>query len=622
MIIPLELDNIDIGISSINLVSKDSISKDYYPDYIPTNLIDNNTTIEPLHYSHINMENYKSNQHKIVLTKIAFNLIPNMTYDFSILVKTNNYYIDDNQWKIYIEIVSKKTNNILEKMDYYKISSYTDNNNSFGWFLIKWYWRAPKTINTEENYNIIFNSIGIDKCPLSNNTMIYSIMNPKINLMEYCDNLIPNDNLRHGWDEYSIYQINDTIEDTILQWNTILDWNCKNIVYPNEIIDKPIIKFKFNYSYINDEQRKLYHTYWQCKKNILPLKPYTNYIYSIYIKTTPSGVLLEQYNALYTNKLNLNNIDYRPKSVYAIIYIGNNRDKLKSEKIEIKPTISGSIYPHKPVIDNDENKIENNGWVKCIWKFNTEDLLKDDEKCINLYLFTYSLRPNIMYLYHPQLIEEFEYVPVLPNTKINTSLLTNNEKKILIINNSITTDILQYFLVDSLQISSKNIDRNVNEVNSVLDYTNIGIIDIIIYFFNSNNDIDISINELLKPSLFTKLPNDIKLFIIIDKQPILDLENKIMLKYSYHNRKITTINDNILEVEKYPTNLFILGWTNNDTQQSLIELLIDKIKINNYNLSIMDILNEIDNENLILYYNRDITKYDMFVNHNKTTTIF
>ena len=176
MIIPLELDNIDIGISSINLVSKDSISKDYYPDYIPTNVIDNNTTIEPLHYSHINMENYKSNQHKIVLTKIAFNLIPNMTYDFSILVKTNNYYIDDNQWKIYIEIVSKKTNNILEKMDYYKISSYTDNNNSFGWFLIKWYWRAPKTINTEENYNIIFNSIGIDKCPLSNNTMIYSTL--------------------------------------------------------------------------------------------------------------------------------------------------------------------------------------------------------------------------------------------------------------------------------------------------------------------------------------------------------------------------------------------------------------------------------------------------------------
>ena len=94
-----------------------------------------------------------------------------------------------------------------------------------------------------------------------------------------------------------------------------------------------------------------------------------------------------------------------------------------------------------------------------------------------------------------------------------------------------------------------------------------------------------------------------------------------MLKYSYHNRNITTINNNMLEVEKYPTNLFILGWTCNENQQSLIELLIDKIKVNNYNLSIMDILNEIDNENLILYYNRDITKYDMFINHNKTSSI-
>ena len=74
----------------------------------------------------------------------------------------------------------------------------------------------------------------------------------------------------------SIYQTNDMIEDGLLQWNTILDWNCKNIVYPNKIVDSPIIKFKFNYSYINDEERKLYHTYWQCKKNILPLKPYTS----------------------------------------------------------------------------------------------------------------------------------------------------------------------------------------------------------------------------------------------------------------------------------------------------------------------------------------------------------
>ena len=166
MIIPLELDNIDIGISSINLVSKDSISSDYYPDYIPTNLIEDTTNIEPLHYSHINVENYKSNQHKIPLNKLVFNLIPNMNYSFSILVKTNNYYIDDNQWKIYIEIVSTKTNNIFKKMDYYKIPSYKDDNSSYGWFLIKWYWHTPKTININENYIIIFNSIGIDSIPI------------------------------------------------------------------------------------------------------------------------------------------------------------------------------------------------------------------------------------------------------------------------------------------------------------------------------------------------------------------------------------------------------------------------------------------------------------------------
>ena len=111
-----------------------------------------------------------------------------------------------------------------------------------------------------------------------------------------------------------------------------MDWNYKNIVYPNKIFDSPIIKFRFNYSYSN-ETRKVYHSYWQCKKNIIPLKPHTNYIYSIYIKTTPPGILLEQYNALYTNKLHINNIDYRPKSIYLIIYVGNTRDKLKSEKI-------------------------------------------------------------------------------------------------------------------------------------------------------------------------------------------------------------------------------------------------------------------------------------------------
>lgn len=622
MIIPLELDNTDIGVASINLLDKTTIPKDYYPEYNPMNLVEN-TTIVPIHYSHINMENYKTNIHKLHLKKYIFNLIPNMTYSFSIIVKTNNYYIDEHQWKIYIEIISVKTNNILEKMDYYKIPYYCDtNNNNFGWHLIKWYWNTKKNININENYYIILNSIGLDKCPLSNSTIIYSIIEPKINLLDYSSNLIPNNNLRLGWDEYSIYKTNDIIEDTILEWNTILDWNCKNIVYPNIIVDSPIIKFRFNYSYINDEERKLYHTYWKCRKNLIPLKPHTNYRYSIYIKTTPPGILLEQYNALYSNKLNINNIDYRPKTVYVIIYIGNNRDKLKSEKIEIKPTISGSLYPNRPVIDNDDNTIENNGWVECVWKFNTEDLLKEEENSINLYLFTYSLRPNIIYLHNPILVEEFEFVPIFPTTKINISQLATNNKKILIMNNQSTTDVLQYFLVDSLNIDNKDIDRNINEVSGLFDYTNMGIRDIIIYYFNSNNDIDISINELLKSTFLTKLPNDLTLFIIVDKLQILDLGKKLMLKYCYHNRKITIIDEDILDSANYPTNLFILGWTINDKEQSLIELLINKIKENNYNISIMDMLDDIDNENLILYYNKNISKYDMFLNKNKCINLF
>ena len=145
-------------------------------------------------------------------------------------------------------------------------------------------------------------------------------------------------------------------------------------------------------------------------------------------------------------------------------------------------------------------------------------------------------------------------------------------------NNPSNTDVLQYFLVDSLNIDNKDIDRNINEVSGLFDYTNMGIRDIIIYYFNSNNDIDISINELLKSTFLTKLPNDLTIFIIVDKLQILDLGKKLMLKYCYHNRKINIIDDDILDSDNYPTNLFILGWTMNDKEQSLIELLINKIK--------------------------------------------
>lgn len=622
MIIPLDLDNTDIGVASINLVSKNSIPNDYYPDYIPTHLMENNNH-QPLHYSHINMDNYKTNIHKIQLNKECFNLIPNMTYSFSIIVKTNNYYIDDNQWKIDIEIISAKTNKIVEKMDYYKIPYYLDNNNSFGWFVIQWFWNTNKNIHINEHFYIIFNSIGIDKCPLSNSPVIYSIIFPQLKLLEYSTNLIPNSNLRFGWDEYSIYKTNDDMENTIVEWNSILDWNCQNIVYPNNIItDSPIIKFKFNYSYINNDERKLYHTYWHCKKNILPLKPRTNYKYSIYIKTTPTGILMQQYNALYTNKLNINNIDYRPKSIYLIIYIGNSRNKLKSEKIEIKPSISGSIYPNKPVIDINENTIENNGWVECVWKFNTEDLIIDGEYCLNLYLFTYSLRPNMIYLYNPILVEEYEYIPVLPNTTIHTKRLNFTEKKILIINSHSNNSLLYLFLTDSLQINNNNIDRNITEINAILEYTNNGIRDIILYYFDSINDIDISINELIKSNFLSKLPKSLKIFIIIDQQPITDIGNKICFRYYYHNKNITTIDNNILEIEKYPTNLYILGWYTNEHNKSLIDLLIHQIKLNNYNISILDILDDIDSENLLLYHNNSINKYDMFIHLNKTNCIF
>ena len=102
-----------------------------------------------------------------------------MTYSFSIIVKTNNYYIDEHQWNIYIEIISVKTNNVLEQTDYYKIPYYGDDNNNFGWHIIKWYWNTKKNISIDDNYYIILNSIGLDKCPLSNNTIIYSIINPK-----------------------------------------------------------------------------------------------------------------------------------------------------------------------------------------------------------------------------------------------------------------------------------------------------------------------------------------------------------------------------------------------------------------------------------------------------------
>ena len=105
-------------------------------------------------------------------------------------------------------------------------------------------------------------------------------------------------------------------------------------------------------------------------------------------------------------------------------------------------------------------------------------------------------------------------------------------------------------------------------INSILEYTNNGIRDIILYYFDSINDIDISINELIKSSFLTKLPKDLKIFIIIDQQAITDIGNKICFRYYYHNKNITTIDNNILEIEKYPTNLYILGWYTNEHNKS------------------------------------------------------
>ena len=113
----------------------------------------------------------------------------------------------------------------------------------------------------------------------------------------------------------------------------------------------------------------------------------------------------EQYNALYSNKLNIDEHDYRTKSIFAIIFLGEKRNLIKSEKFEIKPYISGSIYPNIEVTDESKNKITNNGWIKCIWEFKTEVL--EVLSCINIYFYTYSLRENIVYLYSPILCNNF-----------------------------------------------------------------------------------------------------------------------------------------------------------------------------------------------------------------------
>ena len=89
------------------------------------------------------------------------------------------------------------------------------------------------------------------------------------------------------------------------------------------------------------------------------------------------------------------------------------------------------------------------------------------------------------------------------------------------------------------------------------------------------------------------------------------LQSNLSFQYNYNNKKL-----NLLTNSNYGDNYYILGWLENDNTDSLIQLIIDTLNRNNHLISIIDLINEIDSSNILLYHNKYLTKYDMFININ------
>ena len=78
---------------------------------------------------------------------------------------------------------------------------------------------------------------------------------------------------------------------------------------------------------------------------------------------------------------------------------------------------------------------------------------------------------------------------------------------------------------------------------SILDYINLGVRDLIIFFFDNKKDTDISPNDILNDKLLSNLPKDLKLFIIMDRTI---LQSNLSFQYNYNNKTLCSTNKNII----------------------------------------------------------------------------
>lgn len=582
MIIPFNLEY-----SNIELASITKEMDNYYPNYIPDKLVGiENNNIEIVHYNHINNNIYSNTINYITINNnIGIYLLNDILYSFSILIKTNNCYIDSNQWNISFQIQSIKNDMILYSSDSYKIPYYqNDNNNNMGWYKIIWFFKLNK-LDEKELFKLVLLSIGLDKCMVSNDKICYSICKPELNIYHSQKNLFPYPDLRIGWDEYSINDYYSKIEETNIKWNNIIDWNIQNIPYPETInyknIDLPIIKFQFNNAYINNdniEEKKIYQSYWLCEKNNIILEPNTVYRFTMFVKTTPIGNIEQQKNALYSDKLYIDNMDYSTKSIFMIIYLGHRRGKLKSEKIEIIPYISGSLQPPIDVVDKENNKVKNNGWVECVWEFNSG---QETTTSINFYLFTYNLRKSNIYFYNPILLPKL-YKPIDNTINISLKKMSHRDKKIIILydledesNNTMTIlhhlleEIYNYSNISKISMS----DNIIKDIEDLLEYNYKKLV--IFYFSNNHHFFSKTMIEIF---------NKINVFIILNNIPI---------------------------PEYTKDNIIFIGLQERKPDYNIIENMITILKNNNYYISILDMMEELDT-NIVTISSTKINKYDIF----------
>lgn len=607
MLIPFLINHEMLGRANIEVCSEKEFDKNYCPLFIPKKFSITKNNI--FHYHHLGENIYKGNSiHNIEINNnFNINLIPNTSYSLKLLLKTNNYYIDKNQWKIYITLNYRKNNHLLLKSDYYKIPIYTDNNdNSYGWFLIKWFFTTESDLDINDNIYINICSEGIDLCPFNNTKIIYSISNLDITLLEYESNLIPHPNLRIGWDEFSSYK-----------WNNIIDWNCSNIPYPknidNKLYDNPIIKFKMSESYENNKENSLFQTYWCCYKNNIPLRKNTEYKFSIYIKNTPCGSIHDQNKMLYENET-----EWKIKSIFAIIFIGKQRGKLKSDKIEIKPSISGSLDPEITVTNNINEPIFNNGWVKCEWIFQyPSDSLNES---INLYLFTYGKRQNIIYLYNPFLKKNDDIeINDFKINKINYYERPQDNKIVIVVNQSNNSINIQLDYIIKYEFKINNDIIFIDNLSEITDCINNGYHEFIIFYFDFekwNNFTDNQIWEINNKKILLqdiinigKINNNLSMFIIND---FCTLEN-IDLGYTYNNKTISIKDEFTNDIE---SNIYLLYMNKSNEligkDYSMTLNLFDILKIHNYTITMFNIIDEFKKDYIMFTYNKEVSKYDMF----------